>query len=146
MHINYSYKISYTRGIKMFDNGLIEEKYRIFNNNILKIIAIIAMTIDHAAWLGYDYYPEDTLSIILHIIGRITAPIMIYFVAEGYHYTKNFKKYAIRMFILAVISHFAYCLFNTGGPNFNPFDQSLFNATSAIWPLFCGLMLLWIWD
>lgn len=121
---------------KLLQNGL--------SANALKVIAIIAMTIDHAAWLGYDYYPQDPGHALLHCIGRLTAPIMIYFVAEGYHYTHNFKKYASRMAILAIISHFAFCFFN--GSDFNPFTNLIFNATSVIWPLFCGLILLKIWD
>ena len=44
-----------------------------------------------------------------HIIGRLTAPIMWFFICEGYHYTRDVKKYMIRLGIFAVISHFAYC-------------------------------------
>ena len=117
---------------------------KVLTANMLKVIAIIAMTIDHLAWLGYDYYPQDVGHALLHCIGRLTAPIMIYFVAEGYHYTHNFKRYASRMFILAVISHFAYCYFN--GSGFNPFHNLIFNWTSVIWPLFCGLILLKVYD
>lgn len=117
---------------------------KVLTANMLKAIAIIAMTIDHLAWLGYDYYPQDLGHALLHCIGRLTAPIMIYFVAEGYHYTHNFKRYATRMFILAVISHFAYCYFN--GSGFNPFHNLIFNWTSVIWPLFCGLILLKVYD
>ena len=112
--------------------------------NMLKIIAITAMTVDHAAWLGYDYYPQDLGHALLHSFGRLTAPIMIFFVAEGYHYTHDFRKYAKRLFILAIVSHFAYCFFN--GSGFNPFTNLIFNATSVIWPLFCGLILLKVWD
>ena len=112
--------------------------------NNLKLIAIIAMTIDHAAWLGYDYYPQDLGHALLHCVGRLTAPIMIYFVAEGYHHTHNFKKYAERMLLLAVVSHFAYCFFNLS--DFNPFTNLIFNATSVVWPLFWGLILLKVYD
>ena len=34
-----------------------------------------------------------------------TAPIMWFFIAEGYFYTKNLKKYAGRLFFFALISH-----------------------------------------
>ncbi|CBK74147.1 TraX protein [Butyrivibrio fibrisolvens 16/4] len=61
------------------------------NSNHLKIIAIIAMTIDHAANLFYPSFPAQPLPIALHIIGRLTAPIMWFFIAEGYHYTHNIK-------------------------------------------------------
>ena len=33
---------------------------------------------------------------------------LLYTSAEGYHYTKNINKYTARLFVFAVISHFAY--------------------------------------
>lgn len=78
------------------------------DSNMLKLIAIAAMTADHIAWLLFPGYPTDPLPIILHIIGRLTCPIMCFFIAEGYHYTRNIKKYTARLFVFAVISHFAY--------------------------------------
>ena len=33
---------------------------------------------------------------------------MWFMVAEGYHYTRNFRKYLQRLFIFAVLAHFAY--------------------------------------
>ena len=113
---------------------------------MLKVIAIIAMTIDHLAWMGIEEYSqaETPAQIGLHIIGRLTAPIMLFFVAEGYHHTRNFKKYLRRMAILAVVSHFAFCFFNES--SFNPFKNMLFSATSIAWPLMWGLILLRVWD
>ena len=46
------------------------------DSNMLKLIAIAAMTADHIAWLLFPGYPTDPLPIILHIIGRLTCPIM----------------------------------------------------------------------
>ena len=63
------------------------------NSNHLKIIAIIAMTIDHAADLIFPGMPFKILPTLCHIIGRITAPIMFFFICEGYYHTKNLKKY-----------------------------------------------------
>ena len=72
---------------------------RFLSGNALKVIAIITMTIDHFAWMGVEEYSQaETLTqIFLHSIGRLTAPIMIYFVAECYHYTGNYWKYLGRM-------------------------------------------------
>ena len=61
-------------------------KEKIFlSGNALKVIAIIAMTVDHLAWMGITEYSqaETTIQIFLHCIGRLTAPIMFFFVAEG---------------------------------------------------------------
>lgn len=61
------------------------------NANQLKLIAIIAMTIDHLVWTLVPGYSTEWWVILCHIIGRLTAPIMWYFIAEGYHYTRNVK-------------------------------------------------------
>lgn len=114
------------------------------NSNALKLIAIAAMTIDHTVCVVYPSYPTDWWILLLHMAGRITAPIMWFFIAEGYHYTRNLKKYITRMFIFAVISHFAYN-FAFGIP-FIPFKTSVFNQTSIIWSLAWGLVVLAIID
>lgn len=116
------------------------------SGNALKVIAIVAMTIDHLAWVGIETYEqaETSQQICLHVIGRLTAPMMIFFVAEGYHYTHDYRHYLYRLFVLAVVSHFAFCYFNMSG--FNPLDNLLFNATSIAWPLLWGLILLKVWD
>ena len=49
------------------------------NSNHLKLMAIIAMTIDHIADLLYPAMPSNGVAIISHIIGRLTAPIMFFF-------------------------------------------------------------------
>ncbi|MBQ6654638.1 MAG: hypothetical protein IJM79_03845 [Erysipelotrichaceae bacterium] len=114
--------------------------------NALKVIAIIAMTIDHLAWMDIETYAqaETPVQIFLHCIGRLTAPIMFFFASEGYHYTHNFRKYLGRMALLALVSHFAFCFFNQS--DFNPFTNLIFNATSIAWPLMWGLIFLWVWD
>lgn len=116
------------------------------NSNALKMIAIIAMTIDHIAWLVFPDYPHEVLPVILHIIGRLTCPIMCYFIAEGYHYTKNIRKYTCRLFVFAVISHFAYIFASADFVNrksFIPFYYgNILNQTSVIWPLAWGLVML----
>ena len=127
------------------EDSLLKKRLSLSGNE-LKVIAIIAMTIDHIAWIGIEEYSqaETLLQIFLHCVGRLTAPIMIYFVAEGYHYTRNYWKYLGRMALLTVVSHFAFCYFSQ--PGFNPFENMLFNATSIAWPLMWGLIFLKVWD
>lgn len=112
------------------------------NGNQLKVIAIIAMTIDHLADVFYPGFPAQPLPIAMHLIGRLTAPIMWFFVSEGFYYTKNVKKYMLRMFIFAVISHFAYCF--AFGINPIPFSTGIFNQTSIMYPLFISVVVLWL--
>lgn len=112
------------------------------NANQLKLIAIIAMTVDHLTWTIAPGYSREWWVILLHVIGRLTAPIMWFFIAEGYHYTRDIKKYAGRLFLLAIVSHFAYnfCF----GISFIPFQKSAFNQTGVVWSLAWGLVLLHI--
>jgi len=114
------------------------------NSNALKFIAIIAMTIDHLTWVLVPGYSLNPGIILVHMIGRITAPIMCYFVAEGYYHTHDLKKYLTRMFLFAVISHFAYN-FAFGIP-FIPFKTGAFNQTGVMWSLAWGLAALSVFE
>lgn len=119
---------------------------KIWNANTIKLIAILTMTIDHITWLVFPGYPAELLPLLLHAIGRITCPIMCYFVAEGYYYTKSIQKYTSRLFFFAIISHFAY-IFASGDfvdwRSFIPFYYgNVLNQTSVMWPLAWGLVML----
>lgn len=116
------------------------------NSNQIKIIAIIAMTVDHIAWSVFPGYSGDILPILMHTAGRITCPIMCYFVAEGYHHTRNTSRYTWRLFLFAFLSHFAYIFaspYFAGWRSFIPFYHGNFlNQTSVMWPLAWGLIML----
>ena len=113
-------------------------KKRGLNSNEIKLIAIIAMTIDHMTWLLFPGYQKIWWVMLFHIIGRLTAPIMWFFIAEGFHYTRNVKKYIGRLFIFAIISHFAYNF--AGGIPFIP--TGFFNMTSVMWSLAWAVVLM----
>ena len=75
------------------------------------------MIIDHIAWA---FVPTaSALGQLMHIVGKVTGPIMFFFIAEGYYQTKNRKKYAMRLLIFAFISWIPFSLFQTGTP-FSP--------------------------
>jgi hypothetical protein len=106
----------------------------------LKIIAIAAMTVDHLAWAIYPGTAVAPVPVAMHVVGRLTAPIMMYMIAEGYFHTANVRKYIRRLLLFAVISHFAYAyLF---GLDFIPLRASVFNQTSVMWPFAMGLAAL----
>ncbi|MBR1911423.1 MAG: conjugal transfer protein TraX [Treponema sp.] len=112
--------------------------------NKLKCIAMLSMTVDHVICVLYPQYPTDWWIVMLHVLGRVAAPLFWYMIAEGYHYTHNVKKYLLRLFVFSVIGHFAYD-FAFGIP-FVPFKTSCFNQTSIIWPLFLGVLGLTVTD
>lgn len=97
----------------MTENISLQEPSRGLSANTLKTIAIIAMLIDHIA---HVFVPGNTLlGTVMHSIGRITGPVMFYFVAEGYFYTRNANRYTLRLALFAVISYlpFIFCFYNT---------------------------------
>ncbi|OCA90498.1 hypothetical protein A8F94_01015 [Bacillus sp. FJAT-27225] len=104
---------------------------KVLNANAIKVIAIIAMIVDHAAiWLVPAGTTMDT---IIHTFGRLAAPIMCYLIAEGFNYTSNLQNYIKRLFIFALISHFPFVLY---------LGLEWWQATSVIWSLLMGLVAL----
>lgn len=101
--------------------------------NQLKIIAVLAMVLDHAVAL---FVPYGTVwRSILRCVGLIAAPIMCYIIAEGYHHTSNRPRYFRRLVLFALISHIPFNL-SMG------FDLSVLSATSVMWALSMGLLAL----
>ncbi len=74
------------------------------NRNLLKIIAMISMLIDH---MGAYLFEGN---IVCKILGRIAFPVFAFFIAEGMRYTRSRKKYVLQLFIFACISQIAYIL------------------------------------
>ncbi len=77
--------------------------------NQLKLIAILAMVVDHTAWGFVEMFSVQGQ--IMHVIGRLTIPIMCFFVAEGYKKTSSVKGYIERMATFAAISIIPFYLF-----------------------------------
>lgn len=122
-------------------NSLIEGKG--LNRSQLQLIAVIAMLIDHIS----IFSPIPSLYYIMRFIGSMTIIIMCYFVAEGYHKTKNIGRYIIRMGIFAAVSQIPYYLYIRWGEfpqSFNGLIVDMFYHRNAIFTLFVGLLLLTI--
>ena len=73
------------------------------NSNVLKTIALIAMVIDHIGFYFMPYLP-NVIYIICRYIGRISMPIFVYTLVQGFFHTKNFKKYITRIGMVACIT------------------------------------------
>lgn len=106
------------------------------NGNDLKIIAVVAMTLDHIA---EGLLPEQFWGYqVLRFIGRITGPTMMFLIAEGYRYTHDVRKYLARLGIFSLISWVPYALFEDG---FWPvLDFSVLST------LFLGLLSIDVWE
>ena len=110
-----------------------------FSHNVLTIVAMISMLIDHIAYVlilngklyGYDTeLYENAISLpeakswlalytFLRMIGRISFPIFAFLITEGFRKTSNIFKYALRVLLFAVISEI-------------PFDLMIFNKCLSI--------------
>ena len=77
------------------------------DRRVLKIIAIVTMIIDHIGYLLGDNY------FYLRYIGRLSFPIFLFLIVEGYFKTKNYKKYIIRLITIALISEIPFNLFRS---------------------------------
>jgi hypothetical protein len=75
-----------------------------FGRELLKIIAIVTMVLDHIAAI---LYPD---LLILHIIGRLAFPLFAYLIVLGVDSTKKPKKYMATLLLFALISQIPYYL------------------------------------
>ena len=106
----------------------------------LKWIAIIAMICNHMAITWWEIIPL-WLAYPLYAVGGLTFPIMGYFVAEGYKYTSNLKKYVLRLLMFGVIAlplHIAALTIPMGGgnPAVYPFLNIMFTIALSLFSLY----------
>ena len=73
------------------------------SSNMIKIIAILCMLIDHIGMYMY-FKLDDTTYYVFRSIGRVVMPIFSYMVVQVFFYTKDLKKYIFRMFSFATIT------------------------------------------
>lgn len=122
-------------------------KYKIFNRDIMKYLAIIPMFIGHMiAWINLMYHPDNdyatyelpTLLMIISDLSLFCPPVMFFFIADGYKYTRDRKKYALRLLMFAVITQpFSWLIF-----------QPIYGwwTSNVIFTLFFGLLSIICWE
>ena len=98
---------------------------------IIKLIAIITMTIDHVNDIVFN-------KIVLNIVGRIAFPLFCFQIVVGYAKTKNLKAYLKRLFIFACISQVPYYFFmKIIEPKF---------STNVMFTFFLGIIAIIVYD
>ncbi|RVU55710.1 TraX family protein [Anaerosphaera multitolerans] len=105
----------------------------------LKIIAIIAMLLNH---LGSGFkigISHPYLYLFTETIGKLTFPIMAFLLVEGFYHTRNFKKYALRLAVFWIISIVPFKLYFFENRPFIFTD--LFN--NIMFTLLMGLLMMY---
>lgn len=96
----------------------------------LKWVAILTMFIDH---IGVTLVtPYTPLYYVCRGIGRIAFPLFAFMLAEGFFYTKNVKRYLLRLAIFAVISEIPFDLMTAGQPFSWNHQNVFFTLTLAL--------------
>lgn len=116
------------------------------SSNILKVIAIVLMILDHIAGYMYNEFDQDTYY-LLRSIGRIAMPIFSYLLVQGFYHTKNFKKYVGRIFILATLTQVGLLIL--GFINYEYFPNywtGVNNYLNIVYSYFLSLVLISIID
>ena len=125
----------------------INSNIRILNRDMMKYLAYIPMFIGHMiAWISLMNHPENELALyelpipllLISGLSLFCPPVMFFFIADGYKYTRNRKKYALRLLLFACISQ--------------PFHWLLFQPINGWWTfnviftLFFGLLSIIAWE
>ncbi len=76
----------------------------------LKYIALACMLVDHLTVL---VAPESytALNFAMRFVGRTAAPLFFFFMAEGYHHTRDKNRYTMRLALFALVSYIPFLLF-----------------------------------
>lgn len=74
------------------------------NTGLTGLIAVICMVVDH---VGVIFYPSLT---ILRVVGRVALPLFAWGVAVGAEHTRSIERYALRLFVMLVVSQPFYMI------------------------------------
>ena len=80
------------------------------SGSVLKVIALVSMTVDHIA---YYLMVHGTLQYdLMRTVGRMAFPIFAFLLVEGYVHTRSVRKYALNLFVFALVSDIPWWLLN----------------------------------
>ena len=102
------------------------------DTDLLKLIAILSMVIDHVGSVFFPEYP------VFRWIGRLAFPIFAYCLTVGLLYTHDIKKYLVRLGMFALVSHPFYIF------AFHPWDwQAEWMNMNIFFTLLVSLLAMW---
>lgn len=105
----------------------------------IKVIAVVAMFIDHLAAVFPEIFP-----FFFRGIGRISFPIFAYFIAEGFNHTKSPKNFLLRLGAFALISEPFYDWALQHGST--RWHVDFFANTNIFYTLFLGGLSIYLYQ
>ena len=124
-----------------------DSRMKVLNRDIIKYIAVFVMFWGHLfAWLALMRNPDiadpyDVMPLWQQIISHFALfcpPVMFFFVTDGYKFTRDRKKYALRLLVFACITQI---------PDWIVF-QPVYGwwTSNVIFTLFFGLLAIMAWE
>ena len=115
-------------------------------SNKLKTIAIISMLIDHIAYYFY-YMMPSTIYLVCRILGRISMPIFVFLIVQGYLKTSNIKKYITRIFKYAIITQVLILIISIFNTTYIPlYEVNVYEMLNILFSFALSLCLIYIID
>lgn len=125
----------------------------------LKLIAMLTMLLDHiGAGILQIYIDDGVLShglgvaievmyFFLRLVGRLSFPIYIFLLLEGFRHTRSRRKYALRLALFAVISEIPFDMaFNLGRRELDGGRLLELGSQNVFFTLFIGLAAICMLD
>ena len=124
-----------------------KERLKVLDRDAMKYLAIGLMFVGHlTSWIVLLNHPDDALAVyglplwalLLEEAALFCPPVMFFFIADGYKYTRDRKKYALRLLIFAGITQ----LFNW----FVFLEKDGWRSFNVIFTLLLGLLSIMAWE
>lgn len=129
----------------------------------LKVLAIVAMLIDHTGIVLVSRMNQPELYLICRSIGRLAFPIFAFLIVEGFLHTRDVKKYLKRLLVFAAASEIPFDIafyqynYNTDmisditylfkdSSYFSVVLNRLIDSQNVFFTLFLGLLLITLFD
>ena len=127
--------------------NLWDQKTHTFSDDMLKLVAVFTMLLDHAASGILEYYLQyvplnnDVWELLyrinsdLRVIGRIAFPLFCFLLIHGFIHTHSRLKYAGNLLLFALLSELPF--------DFLFYDGIDFAHQNVFWTLLIGLLMIW---
>lgn len=114
---------------------------KIVNSDVLKIIGMATMLIDHCAIVFFSLGLPEWAYWIMRGIGRLSFPIFAYFIVQGFIYTRSVAKYEARLLGTGLISEIPYNIAIFGKLWYFKYNNILFTFALALFVLWASKKL-----